>query len=111
MKSVEMILQEWEGHVVSIEKDAFVARLVDLTAGMQYESEEATIPLKELSDTDIAKMDIGSIFHWVIGYERSPEGSRKRVSQIVFRDLPRMTEDDLRAGKEWASKIARAFNQ
>ena len=32
-------------------------------------------------------------------YERAPSGTKKRVSQIVFRDLPRVTEQDLnRAG-------------
>ena len=55
-------------------------------------------------------MAVGSIFRWVIGYERTPEGTRKRVSQIVFRDLPRMTESDLRAGREWARKVAPALN-
>ena len=102
-------LQEWEGYVVSIEGDAFVARLVDMTAGLSYESEEATIPLQELSDHDAANLTIGGIFRWVIGYERSPEGTRKRVSQIVFRDPPRMTEGDLQAGRQWARGMARAL--
>ena len=102
-------LQEWEGYVDSIEDDVFVARLIDVTAGMSHETEEATIPLDELSDRDAASMKVGSIFRWVIGYECSPEGTRKRVSQIVFRDMPRMTEGDLQAGREWARKIASAF--
>ena len=103
-------LQEWEGHVVHIEHDAFVARLVDLTAGMSHEGEEATISLDEISERDVARMEVGSIFRWVIGYERSPEGTQKRVSQFVFRDLPRMTESDLRTGREWAGKIAAVLN-
>lgn len=103
-------LQEWEGYVVGIEDDAFVARLVDLTAGESQETEEATIPLEEISDRDAANMKIGDIFRWVIGYELSPEGTRKRVSQIVFRDLPRMTAGDLRAGGEWAHRLAAALN-
>ncbi len=102
-------LQEWEGYVVSIEDDAFVARLVDMTAGLSYESEEAAIPLQELSDHDAANLKIGGIFRWVIGYERSPEGTRKRVSQIVFRDPPRMTEGDLQAGREWAHRMTSAL--
>ena len=103
-------LQEWEGYVVAIEADEFLARLVDLTAGASHESEEATIPLVEISERDAHSMTIGSIFRWVIGYERSPEGTRKRVSQIVFRDLPRMTEADHREGMEWAHKIAPLLN-
>ncbi|MCY3997711.1 MAG: hypothetical protein OXF07_16385 [Rhodobacter sp.] len=105
-----LALQEWEGYVASIGDDAFVARLVDLTAGATHESEEATIPLDEISHRDAANMEVGSIFRWVIGYERSPGGTQKRVSQIVFRDLPRMTEGDFRAGRMWAEKIAPALN-
>ena len=103
-------LQEWEGHVVEIRAEEFVARLVDVTAEQSHESEEATIPVAEISETDAAKMTVGSIFRWVIGFERSVEGTHKRVSQIVFRDLPRMTKYDIRHGKEWASKVASAFN-
>jgi hypothetical protein len=103
-------LQEWEGYVVGIEGDKFVARLIDLTAGRMHESEEATIPMAEISERDASRMGIGSIFRWVIGYERSPEGTRKRISQIVFRDLPRVTKDDLRQGQEWARKLAPALN-
>ena len=103
-------LQEWEGHVVEISSDEFVARLVDLTADLLHESEEAIIPLDEISECDAADMVVGSIFRWVIGYERSHEGTRRRVSQIVFRDLPRMTEADLREGGEWARKVLRSFN-
>ncbi len=103
-------LQEWEGYVVEIREDEFVARLVDLTAGKKYESEEAVIPMVEISDHDASRIAIGSIFRWVIGYERSPEGTRKRVSQIVFRDLPRMTEKDFADGREWAKGILAAFD-
>ena len=87
-----------------------MARLVDLTVGLSHESEEVAIPLAEISERDADNMAVGSIFRWVIGYERTPEGTRKRVSQIVFRDLPRMTESDLRAGREWARKVAPALN-
>ncbi len=103
-------LQEWEGHVVEIEAGEFVARLVDLTAGRAHESEEATIPLAEISERDASRMVVGSIFRWVIGYERSPEGTRRRVSQIVFRDLPRMTASDFSGGKAWADRISAALN-
>ncbi len=102
-------LQEWEGHVARIDADEFVAQLVDLTAGHSHESEEAVIPMAEISEHDASCMAVGSIFRWVIGYERSPEGTRKRVSQIVFRDLPRMTANDLAHGAAWARKVASAL--
>ena len=102
-------LQEWEGHVLEIGGDEFVAALIDLTAGSSHEEEEAIIPLTEISDHDAATLRAGAVFRWVIGYERSPSCTKKRVSQIVFRDLPRVTTRDLQQGKEWARETRRAF--
>ena len=104
-------LQEWEGYVVEVGRDELVARLVDLTAGSAHEEEEAVIPLAEISEPDVANVRAGSIFRWVIGYERSPSGTKKRVSQIVFRDLPRMTERDFREARSWAQEMQRAFQR
>ena len=104
-------LQEWEGYVVERRASDFVARLTDLTAGASYEQEEAIIPLADLSDHDAARMADGSVFRWVIGYERSPAGTKKRVSQIVLRDLPAVTEADLRDGEEWARETIRALGR
>ena len=102
-------LQEWEGYVLEIGGKDFVARLVDLTVGASYEGEEAAIPLAELSDEDLSKMRPGSIFRWVIGYERNAAGTKKRVSQIVFRDLPAITKTDLRDGETWALETIRSL--
>ena len=103
--SVSTALQEREGYVVEVGEADFVARLIDLTAGADHEEEEAVIPIAELSDDAAGKMREGSVFRWVIGYERSPAGTKKRVFQIVFRDLPTMTEADLRAGTASAFKL------
>ncbi len=102
-------LQEWEGYVTEINDTEFTANLTDLTAKATY-AEEATIPLDEISEDDAAKMRVGSIFRWVIGYERR-SGTKKRVSYIVFRDLPAITKADLQKGEEWARKIMAAFAQ
>ena len=76
------------------EEGDLVARLVDLTAGSSHEEEEAVIPLDEVAEQDVHKVCLGSIFRWVIGYERSAAGTKKRVSQIVFRDLPAIAGTD-----------------
>lgn len=104
-------LQEWEGYVIEINNDGFTARLLDLTAGASYEDEEADIPLEEVSESDAAGMQVGSIFRWVIGYERSPAGTKKRISQIVFRDLPATTKSDLQAANKWARGIITAWKE
>lgn len=102
-------LQEWEGYVLEIHGDEFVAKLVDLTAGASHEEEEATIPVAELSATDAAALREGGIFRWVIGYQLDPSGTKKRVSQIVFRDLPRLTARDIREGHVWARETLQAL--
>ena len=102
-------LQEWEGYVLKIDGDEFVARLVDLTAGSSHEEEEAIIPVAELSASDAATLREGGIFRWVIGYQIDPSGTKKRVSQIVFRDLPRLTERDIQQGRKWARETLRAL--
>ena len=102
-------LQEWEGHVIEIGDGEFTARLTDVTAGASHEEEEVVIPLAEIADGDAARIREGSIFRWVIGYERSAAGTKKRVSQIVFRDLPAITGADLRDGEAWAQETMRSF--
>ena len=94
--------QEWEGKVTEIRDDEFDARLIDVTAGDEVDREVATIPLEEVGTEDRTLMRVGSIFRWVIGYERSVAGTRRRVSQIVFLDSPRLTERDLERGRKWA---------
>ncbi len=97
-------LQEWEGYVLEVGANSFTVRLLDLTAGSSIEEEEAEVPIEEISEQERRRIQPGAIFRWVIGYERSPAGVRKRVSVIVFRDLPAVTERDLQEGREWASE-------
>ena len=102
-------MQEWEGYVLDVGETDFVARLVDLTAGASHEGEEAVIPRAELSECEDVRIRAGSIFRWVIGYRWSPEGTKERVSRIVFRDLPAITVSDLREGKSWAQEMAQSL--
>ena len=110
-------LQEWEGYVLHKADHDFVARLRDLTAesfvsqAHQTEEEEATIPLTEVADEDLHRLRPGSVFRWVIGYERAATGTKRRISQIVFRDLPSITEEDESAGIEWARKILQSLHE
>ena len=88
-------LQEWEGYVVAIEADSFVARLVDITAGEQVEGEEVSLPLNDLTSQERSDIRVGSVLRWAIGYQITRGGQRKRASQIVFRQLPRWSKRDL----------------
>lgn len=103
------LLQEWEGYVVEIGATEFVGRLIDLTAGSSQVEEEAVIPLERISDDDAARIWVGSIFRWAIGYERSSEGTERYVSRIALRNLPVMTAADIQRGEEWARQVRRAL--
>lgn len=88
-------LQEWEGYVVEIGNDSFTARLRDVTAGGMHEEEEAEFPLDDISESDRDLLKPGAIFRWAIGYLRTRGGTKRRISQIVFRRLPQWTARDL----------------
>ena len=102
------VIQEWAGYVVEIVGDECVARLVDVTAGSSHDDEEAVIPLSALSGDDADSLRPGSIFRWVIGYERSASHTKKPTSKFVFLDR-RITERDIQEGRRWARKTKQAF--
>ncbi|MDE0684334.1 MAG: hypothetical protein OXI63_15560 [Candidatus Poribacteria bacterium] len=102
-------LQEWEGYVIEIGEDDFTVLLLDLTAGSTHEEEEAVIPLAEISEDDLKRLRPGSIFRWVIGYERSASGTKRRVSAVVFRELPVVTKQDIVEAEARARKTAQLW--
>ena len=105
------LLQEWEGYVIVIKDDYVTARLLDITADALVESVEVDIPRMKIEEgTNMAKVKIGSVFRWVIGYEQI-NGTAKRASKIIFRDLPVFTQSDKQAGLAWAEKIVAAFDK
>jgi hypothetical protein len=101
-------LQEWEGYVIAINGDTFTARLVDITAGDQAEGEDVSLPLADLTPEEQASVVVGSVLRWVIGYQITQSGQRKRASQIIFRQLPRWTRQELdNAAAEGRKRAAR----
>jgi hypothetical protein len=103
-------IQEWEGYVRSMSEESLIADLVDMAHQEKGITEQAEIPLEEITDADRQKMRLGSIFRWSIGYQRTPSGTKMRVSNIVFRDLPRWTQKDIREAGEEAAKLEEYFN-
>lgn len=100
--------QEWEGYVVEIGHKQFTARLIDITAGTSFDRDLATIPFSEISQSERKSLRIGKVFRWVIGYERSQTGVRRRVSLIHFRDI-KLTQENLEIGKRWADDMLAWF--
>lgn len=102
-------LQEWEGHVIEVGDKTFKARLIDITAGERHDREEVELPIDDLTDDDREILAPGRVFRWAIGYQRSRAGSKKRVSQIVFRRLPQWTERELAEAKEEGRQLSAAI--
>lgn len=96
-------LQKWQGVVIDVSKESFLARLKDLTnAGPD---EEAEIPIEELSPGDMELLRPGAVFYWNIGYLDKLSGQRLRHSFLRFRRLPAWTREELEQAEKEAKRI------
>lgn len=102
------MLQQWEGKVVTVSKDIFVAIISNRT-NPENPQEEVEIELSEISQDDISLVKPGSFFYWAVGYEDAPGIPRQRVSRIRFRRLPGWTTQEIKRAKQRASKLAELF--
>ena len=102
-------LQEWEGYVIAISDDQFKVRLVSITGGPTSDTEEVALPISDLSQEERGLLKLGAVLRWVIGYEITKSGRRRKASQIVVRQLPKWTkrelEEAMREGQKLAEKI------
>lgn len=88
-------IQEWEGYVVSVGAQGFLARLLDRTAELLVETEEAEFSFEDVSEDDLSLIEPGAVFRWSVGYEKRVTGVRHKISSIVFRRLPIWTAKEL----------------
>lgn len=104
-------IQEWEGFVTSISPDqgSFFARLVDKTAKKKVAEETIEIQVSDVSESDAHLIKEGAIFRLAIGHARSAAGTRRKVSEIVFRRLPAWTERDIREARQKAEQLVSAL--
>jgi hypothetical protein len=104
-----IVLQRWEGTVVSNTDDNFTAIVRDLTDARRPE-EEVTLPFAELADDDWALARLGAIFYWTIGYRVKLSGSRERVASLRFRRLPEFSRRDIARIHDEAARLKRLFD-
>lgn len=88
------LLRNWEGYVLDVTDDSFLARLVDIS-GNNEGDEEAEIFLSEVVEDDRPLVEEGAVFYWSLGYRDEPNGMRIRVSGVRFRRLPSDTDLEL----------------
>lgn len=102
------VLQKWEGTVISVGDNEFVAVLRDLT-DPSLPREEATFLVEEVPEPDLSLVSPGAIFYWNVGYETTPSRQIKRVSLIRFRRLPPWTLSDIEAVWKRAATLKSLF--
>ena len=100
-------LQRWEGNVVEVKEQAFVARLADRTTSR--EDEEGEVSLEEVSPADRNLVVPGAVFYWSIGYLDHRNGQRTRESLLRFRRLPAWNKRELDDARQRAREIGARF--
>ena len=84
-------MQKWEGTVVEVSEDSFLARLVDITNSTNNDGSEeiVEIPNEDVSSKDDLELIVpGAIFYWNIGYQ-TVNSQAIKASIIRFRRLPK----------------------
>jgi hypothetical protein len=100
-------LQKWEGYVIEVRQDTFLARLVPIIG--EGPDQDAEIYLEEIQQDDHALIEPGAVFYWSIGYLDGPSG-RSRTSVIRFRRLPTWTKRELENASAKAAKLKDLFD-
>lgn len=103
-------MQEWDGYVLHVGRGSFFARLTDITTDGPNDVEEVELPLSELADSIARRLKVGDLFRWSIGYERTLDGQKTKVSRIVVRQLPRWRKGLLKDAEREASVMSDHIN-
>ncbi|MBF0320870.1 MAG: hypothetical protein HQL01_13810 [Nitrospirae bacterium] len=106
-KARTVSLQKWEGYVLEIFEDTFIARLIDLTN--ESPDEEAEFYIDDLSGEDKELLQLGAVFYWNIGYHIASGGQRTRGSTIRFRRLPAWRKEDIKSATQKAERLLEYF--
>ena len=102
-------IEKWEGYVVSVSKDSFVARITS-TSGERNIEQEAQILIEEITESDRSLIQPGAVFYWSIGYLDRRVGGRLTTSIIRFRRLPVWTNQDLRKARTRVAELKRLLH-
>jgi hypothetical protein len=102
------VLQQWEGTVVDVDADGFVAHLSD-KRDADAPLEKATIAFEEIAEQDVPLVEAGALFDWTIGYLTQPHGQKTTESTIVFRRMPRWSARDMERITREAAELDELF--
>ncbi|MDR1200511.1 MAG: hypothetical protein LBL58_02625 [Tannerellaceae bacterium] len=84
-------VQNWIGYIIEIKNDVFIAKLIDITDPTT--NEYAEFDFNEVSQEDLNRIRIGSIFYWSIGFEYK-FGQKTKFITLRFRRSPLFDNSD-----------------
>jgi hypothetical protein len=84
--------QKWEGRVDNISDTGFTATVTDLTT-KNLNDGFVEIDFEELNEDDRDLVREGAIFYWCVGHYTSHAGMRLSSSLIIFRRLPKISDN------------------
>jgi hypothetical protein len=96
--------QSWDGYVIDINKDHFVARLEDMTNPGTHEI--MTFDLDDVSPEDESLLSIGSTFYFSVGYVLN-NGQREKTSLLRFKRIVEWTDEEFDRAIDRAEKISK----
>lgn len=95
--------QKFEGVVLKVERDSFIARLRNLTENLP--DEEAEFSIEDVSKDDFCLLIEGAMFYWNIGYLVLTGGQRVGGHRLNFRRLPAWTRQEIEAADKRAESL------
>ena len=102
------VLQQWEGVVTEVGDETFFAELDDLTDSSRP-IEIVELSLDEIAVEDRPLVKNGACFYWSIGYETSPGGTIRRVSEIRLKRVPKWSRRSIEALEREAESLFELF--
>lgn len=109
-RSVLQTKQLWEGTVVDVRKNEFLAIVNDRTEPSNPE-EEVSFDLADISEQDLKLVEVGASFYWVIGRERTPAGTIRNISSVQFRRIPSWSSGAISEIATRAGRFTRLFRE
>jgi hypothetical protein len=103
------VLQEWLGHIVSIDKkkNTFYSILSDITNGGT--DEEIELKFSDVNENEFHLIREGAIFDLKILRENCTNCNGIVSTSIKFHEAKELTEEDYKRAEEWANKMSKAF--
>lgn len=103
------VIAEWHGQVIAVEQSYFIAELKGtIGVGVAGSLEEAQIPRDEVRQDDRNLLREGAFFRLCVNWELV-NGSKRRVTDVVFRRMPAYRRDELEDARKAAVDLFNAL--